>query len=87
REYHSIRQTNTETSTEFMQRFLRLAVFLGAAAGTEEEQAKNFQWGLRSNNRSSDDGRDQRNIGQQSNRYANSGSQQSRGPFEGYSYP
>nr|GFD01728.1 zinc finger, CCHC-type, retrotransposon Gag domain protein [Tanacetum cinerariifolium] len=38
----------TETSTEFMQRFLRLAGFLGAAAGTEEEQAKNFQWGLRS---------------------------------------
>nr|GEY73355.1 zinc finger, CCHC-type, retrotransposon Gag domain protein [Tanacetum cinerariifolium] len=47
REYHSIRQTNTETSTEFMQRFLRLAGFLGAAAGTEEEQAKNFQWVLR----------------------------------------
>nr|GFC36220.1 hypothetical protein [Tanacetum cinerariifolium] len=47
REYHSIRQTNTETSTEFMPRFLRLAGFLGAAAGTEEEQAKNFQWGLR----------------------------------------
>nr|GFB44748.1 zinc finger, CCHC-type, retrotransposon Gag domain protein [Tanacetum cinerariifolium] len=47
REYHSIRQTNTETSTEFMQRFRRLAGFLGAAAGTEEEQAKNFQWGLR----------------------------------------
>nr|GFA03499.1 DNA/RNA polymerases superfamily protein [Tanacetum cinerariifolium] len=46
-EYHSIRQTNTETSTEFMQRFLRLAGFLGIAAGTEEEQAKNFQWGLR----------------------------------------
>nr|GFB12395.1 zinc finger, CCHC-type, retrotransposon Gag domain protein [Tanacetum cinerariifolium] len=42
REYHSIRQTNTETSTEFMQRFLRLAGFLGAAAGTEEDQAKNF---------------------------------------------
>nr|GFD20335.1 zinc finger, CCHC-type, retrotransposon Gag domain protein [Tanacetum cinerariifolium] len=39
REYHSIRQTNTENSTEFMQRFLRLAGFLGAAAGTEEEQA------------------------------------------------
>nr|GFD37521.1 zinc finger, CCHC-type, retrotransposon Gag domain protein [Tanacetum cinerariifolium] len=37
REYHSIRQTNTETSTEFMQRFLRLAGFLGAAAGIEEE--------------------------------------------------
>nr|GFC15061.1 hypothetical protein [Tanacetum cinerariifolium] len=47
RKYHSIRQTNTETSTEFMQRFLRLAGFLGAAAGIEEEQAKNFQWGLR----------------------------------------
>nr|GFC65700.1 hypothetical protein [Tanacetum cinerariifolium] len=43
REYYSIRQTNTETSTEFMQCFLRLAGFLGAAAGTEEEQAKNFQ--------------------------------------------
>nr|GFD09005.1 zinc finger, CCHC-type, retrotransposon Gag domain protein [Tanacetum cinerariifolium] len=46
REYHSIRQTDTETSTEFMQRFLRLAWFLGAAAGTAKEQAKNFQWGL-----------------------------------------
>nr|GEW99642.1 reverse transcriptase domain-containing protein [Tanacetum cinerariifolium] len=46
-EYHSIRQTNTETSTEFMQRFLRLTGFLGAAADTEEEQAKNFQWGRR----------------------------------------
>nr|GFD03753.1 zinc finger, CCHC-type, retrotransposon Gag domain protein [Tanacetum cinerariifolium] len=30
-----------------MQRFLRIAGFIGAAAGTEEEQAKNFQWGLR----------------------------------------
>nr|GEW50480.1 hypothetical protein [Tanacetum cinerariifolium] len=47
REYHSIRQKSIETSTEFMQRFLRLAGFLGAAVGTEEEQAKNFQWGLR----------------------------------------
>nr|GFC72239.1 zinc finger, CCHC-type, retrotransposon Gag domain protein [Tanacetum cinerariifolium] len=45
--YHSILQTSTETSTEFMQRFLRLDGFLGVAAGTEEEQAKNFQWGLR----------------------------------------
>nr|GFC50709.1 zinc finger, CCHC-type, retrotransposon Gag domain protein [Tanacetum cinerariifolium] len=43
REYHSIRQTSSETSMEFMQRFLRLAGFLRAAAGTEEEQAKNFQ--------------------------------------------
>nr|GFC10439.1 zinc finger, CCHC-type, retrotransposon Gag domain protein [Tanacetum cinerariifolium] len=47
REYHSIRQTDTETSTEFMQRFLQLAGFFGAAAGTAEEQTKNFQWGLR----------------------------------------
>nr|GFD01833.1 hypothetical protein [Tanacetum cinerariifolium] len=39
REYHSIRQTNTKTSTECMHRFLRLVGFLGAAAGTEEEQA------------------------------------------------
>nr|GFB70737.1 zinc finger, CCHC-type, retrotransposon Gag domain protein [Tanacetum cinerariifolium] len=30
-----------------MQRFLLLAGFLRGAAGTEEEQAKNFQWGLR----------------------------------------
>nr|GFC94831.1 hypothetical protein [Tanacetum cinerariifolium] len=34
------------------------AGFLGAAAGTEEEQAKNFQWGLR---RNSGNGQDQRN--------------------------
>nr|GFB14182.1 hypothetical protein [Tanacetum cinerariifolium] len=47
REYHSIHQTDTETSTEFMQSFLRLSAFLEAAAGTAEEQAKNFQWGLR----------------------------------------
>nr|GEV07131.1 zinc finger, CCHC-type, retrotransposon Gag domain protein [Tanacetum cinerariifolium] len=150
REYHSICQTSTETSTEFMQCFLRLAGFLWAAAGTEEEQAKNFQWGLRrstlnhlmcmsytdvaqvanaarnyeilherddedierpdkrqrsdrrggsdnhrssnnnysgSNNRNFGYGRDQRNRGHQSNRSANSGSQQSRGPSEGYSYP
>nr|GFA09747.1 hypothetical protein [Tanacetum cinerariifolium] len=40
REYHSIRQTNTANSTEFMHHFLRLAGFLGAAAGTEEEHAK-----------------------------------------------
>nr|GFB43487.1 zinc finger, CCHC-type, retrotransposon Gag domain protein [Tanacetum cinerariifolium] len=136
REYHSIRQISTKTSTEFMQRFFRLAGFLGAAAGTEEEQAKNFQWGLRrqrsgdrhrptpqqsshrshgqnndrhgsdrrggndnhrgnnnnnnysgSNNRNFGQGRDQRNRGHQSNRSTNSGSQQSRGPSEGYSYP
>nr|GFC92272.1 hypothetical protein [Tanacetum cinerariifolium] len=31
-------QERLKTSTEFMQRFLRLAGFLGAAVGTEEEQ-------------------------------------------------
>nr|GEW92146.1 hypothetical protein [Tanacetum cinerariifolium] len=40
-----------------------------------------------SNNRNSGNGRDQRNRGHQSNRSTNSGSQQSRGPSEGYSYP
>nr|GEY59399.1 zinc finger, CCHC-type, retrotransposon Gag domain protein [Tanacetum cinerariifolium] len=39
------------------------------------------------NNRNSGNGRDQRNRGQQSNRPANSGFQQSRGPSEAYSYP
>ncbi|GJU77919.1 zinc finger, CCHC-type, retrotransposon gag domain protein [Tanacetum coccineum] len=46
REYHSIHQRASENSTEYMQRFLRLAGFLGQAAGTAEEQAKNFRWGL-----------------------------------------
>ncbi|GJR61543.1 zinc finger, CCHC-type, retrotransposon gag domain protein [Tanacetum coccineum] len=45
REYHSIRQRANENSTEYMQRFLRLAGFLGQAAGTAEEQAKNYRWG------------------------------------------
>nr|GFC16448.1 hypothetical protein [Tanacetum cinerariifolium] len=35
------------SSTEFMQPFLRLAGFLGAAAGTEEEQAKGVFAGRR----------------------------------------
>nr|GFC97995.1 hypothetical protein [Tanacetum cinerariifolium] len=38
-------------------------------------------------NRNSGYGRDQRNRGHQSNRSVNCGSQQSRGPSEGYSYP
>ncbi|GJR42297.1 zinc finger, CCHC-type, retrotransposon gag domain protein [Tanacetum coccineum] len=46
REYKSIRQLPEETSTDFMKRFLRLASFLGAKAGTQEEQAKHFKWGL-----------------------------------------
>nr|GFB21620.1 hypothetical protein [Tanacetum cinerariifolium] len=104
----------------------RLAMYkFKAAAGTEEEQAKNFQWGLRRSTlnhlmcmsytdvaqvanaahnyeilyeRDDDDaerpdkrnfgnGRDQRYRGQQSNRSTNFGSQQSKGPSEGYSYP
>nr|GFA63610.1 hypothetical protein [Tanacetum cinerariifolium] len=40
-----------------------------------------------SNNRNFGYGHDQRIRGHQSNRSANSGSQQSRGPSEGYSYP
>nr|GFB47301.1 zinc finger, CCHC-type, retrotransposon Gag domain protein [Tanacetum cinerariifolium] len=89
----------------------RMAVYKFEAAGTEEEQAKNFQWGLRRSTlnhlmcipftdvaqvandsrnyeilyerdddgaerpdkRNSGNGRDQKNRGQQSNRYANSG--------------
>nr|GFA80521.1 hypothetical protein [Tanacetum cinerariifolium] len=42
-EYHSIRQTDTEISTEFIQHFCRLVGFLRAATGTAEEQAKNLQ--------------------------------------------
>nr|GFC32953.1 zinc finger, CCHC-type, retrotransposon Gag domain protein [Tanacetum cinerariifolium] len=42
------RETGVISPTDLpILRFLRLAGFLGAAAGTEEEQAKNFQWGLR----------------------------------------
>nr|GEY91454.1 zinc finger, CCHC-type, retrotransposon Gag domain protein [Tanacetum cinerariifolium] len=45
-EYKLICQLDRETSTEFVKRFLRLAGFLGAKAGTQEEQAKNFKRGL-----------------------------------------
>nr|GFC39350.1 hypothetical protein [Tanacetum cinerariifolium] len=85
REYHSIRQTDTETSTEFMQRFLRLVGFLAAAAGTAEEHvtnaARNYEIlherddddSERPDKRNSGNGHDQRNRGQQSNRSINSG--------------
>ncbi|PWA50625.1 zinc finger, CCHC-type, Retrotransposon gag domain protein [Artemisia annua] len=46
REYHWIHQMEMESSAEFMKRFLRLAGFLGAKAGTPAEQARNFKWGL-----------------------------------------
>nr|GFB55276.1 zinc finger, CCHC-type, retrotransposon Gag domain protein [Tanacetum cinerariifolium] len=78
REYHSIRQTSTETSTEFMQRFLRLA---GHKSG-DRHQPTSQQSSHRSHgqnndrhgsDRNSGNGRDQRNRGHQSNRSANSG--------------
>ncbi|PWA70292.1 zinc finger, CCHC-type, Retrotransposon gag domain protein [Artemisia annua] len=47
REYHTIAMTDKETSTEFMKRFVRLAGFLGAKAGTQAEQANKFKWALR----------------------------------------
>nr|GEX35522.1 zinc finger, CCHC-type, retrotransposon Gag domain protein [Tanacetum cinerariifolium] len=46
RECKSIHQLPEEISTDFMKRFLRLAGFLGAKAGTQEEQAKHFKWWL-----------------------------------------
>ncbi|GJR64950.1 zinc finger, CCHC-type, retrotransposon gag domain protein [Tanacetum coccineum] len=46
REYHTIRQRDEETSDEFMNRFLRLAGFVGKKAGPPEEQAKHFKWAL-----------------------------------------
>nr|GEY77731.1 putative reverse transcriptase domain-containing protein [Tanacetum cinerariifolium] len=45
-EYKPICQLPEETSTNFMKGFLRLAGFLGAKAGSQEEQAKHFKWGL-----------------------------------------
>nr|GFC27173.1 zinc finger, CCHC-type, retrotransposon Gag domain protein [Tanacetum cinerariifolium] len=116
REYHSIRKTSSETNTEFMQRFLRLAGFLGRSGDRHQPTSQqssyrshgqnNDRHGCdrrggndnhhgsnnnnnysRSNNRNSGNRRDQRNRGHQSNRSTNSGSQESRGPSEGYSYP
>nr|GFC61578.1 hypothetical protein [Tanacetum cinerariifolium] len=40
-------QIRAEICEEFRTSSGPLAGFLGAAAGTTEEQAKNFQWGLR----------------------------------------
>ncbi|PWA72558.1 zinc finger, CCHC-type, Retrotransposon gag domain protein [Artemisia annua] len=41
------RNEDSETTNEFMKRFMRLAGFLGAKAGTQEEQASHFKWGLK----------------------------------------
>nr|GFD37786.1 zinc finger, CCHC-type, retrotransposon Gag domain protein [Tanacetum cinerariifolium] len=71
-----------------MQRFLRLAGFLGAAAGTVEEQEKNFQWGLRKSNlnhlmcipRGGDDNhRSNNNYSGNNNRSAGNGRDQRNG--------
>nr|GFC12082.1 hypothetical protein [Tanacetum cinerariifolium] len=71
REYHSILQTNTETSTEFMQRFLRLAGFLRAAVAQVANAARNYEIlherddddAERPDKRNFDNGHDQRNRG------------------------
>ncbi|GJU57121.1 zinc finger, CCHC-type, retrotransposon gag domain protein [Tanacetum coccineum] len=45
-EYHTIRQRDEETSSEFLKRFIRLTGFVGKKAGPPEEQAKHFKWAL-----------------------------------------
>nr|GFC11267.1 hypothetical protein [Tanacetum cinerariifolium] len=55
--------------------------------GSDNHRGSNNNNYSGNNNRNSGNGRDQRNRGHQSNRSTNSGSQQSRGPSEGYSYP
>nr|GFC24415.1 hypothetical protein [Tanacetum cinerariifolium] len=54
--------------------------------GSDNHRSSNHNY-YGSNNRNSGYGHDQRNRGHQSNRSTNSGSQQFRGPYEGYSYP
>ncbi|GKA43031.1 putative nucleotidyltransferase, ribonuclease H [Tanacetum coccineum] len=80
REYHSIRQRASENSTEYMQRFLRLAGFLGQAAGTAEEQAKNFRWGLHKDDYERSDRSDKRHkSGDRYHPYSQQGSHKSHG--------
>ncbi|PWA80719.1 zinc finger, CCHC-type, Retrotransposon gag domain protein [Artemisia annua] len=47
REYNSIYQLENENAGEYMQRFLRLASFVGPIAGDASRQAKHFKWGLK----------------------------------------
>nr|GFB47983.1 zinc finger, CCHC-type, retrotransposon Gag domain protein [Tanacetum cinerariifolium] len=47
REYGSICQLDRENSGEYMERFTRLASFVGAAAGDAQRQARHFKWGLK----------------------------------------
>nr|GFA90298.1 zinc finger, CCHC-type, retrotransposon Gag domain protein [Tanacetum cinerariifolium] len=46
-EYGSICQLDRENSGEYMERFTRLASFVGAAAGDAQRQARHFKWGLK----------------------------------------
>ncbi|GJX72337.1 zinc finger, CCHC-type, retrotransposon gag domain protein, partial [Tanacetum coccineum] len=47
REYGSIYQLDQENSGEYMERFTRLASFVGTAAGDAQRQARHFKWGLK----------------------------------------
>nr|GFC36442.1 zinc finger, CCHC-type, retrotransposon Gag domain protein [Tanacetum cinerariifolium] len=47
REYGSICQLDRENSGEYMERFNRLASFVGAAVGDAQRQARHFKWGLK----------------------------------------
>lgn len=47
REYSNIHQHEDESTTEFMARFVRLASFVGVAAGTPAEQAQKFKWAVK----------------------------------------
>ncbi|GKD28987.1 hypothetical protein Tco_1239765, partial [Tanacetum coccineum] len=46
-EYGSICQLDRENSGEYMERFTRLASFVGTAAGDAQRQARHFKWGLK----------------------------------------
>nr|GFB57993.1 hypothetical protein [Tanacetum cinerariifolium] len=79
REYHSIRQTNTETSTEstlnhlMCIQFTDVAQVANAARNYEILHERDDDDAERPDKRNFGNGRDQRNKGQQSNRSANSG--------------
>ncbi|GJU03992.1 hypothetical protein Tco_1114330 [Tanacetum coccineum] len=46
-QYGSIYQLDRENSGEYMERFTRLASFVGATAGDAQRQARHFKWGLK----------------------------------------
>ncbi|GJS80826.1 zinc finger, CCHC-type, retrotransposon gag domain protein [Tanacetum coccineum] len=47
REYGSICQLDRENSREYMERFTRLASFVGATAGDAQRQTRHLKWGLK----------------------------------------